>query len=113
MALRRSFTGQSYETGAWGTSRSALDDAAGAAADPDARHPAGRDEARDHQVVRAYIAADHDQDDDLEREDDDEDGRRELERAEVEAPVPTDEQRDTGGERDHGGDCRGIGEMVR
>ncbi len=38
--------GQSYETGARGTSGSALEDAAGAAADPDARHPADRDERR-------------------------------------------------------------------
>jgi len=42
---------------------------------------------------------------DLEREDDHEDRRRQLERADAEPPVPTDQQGDTGGERDHGGDC--------
>ena len=60
---------------------SALEDAAGAAADPDACHPAQRDGTGDQPVVRPHFAADEDQDDDLEREDDDEDGRRQLERA--------------------------------
>ena len=31
----------------------------------------------------------------------------------AEAPVPADQQRDAGGERDHGGDCRGSAETLR
>src|SRR3954452_6996678 len=63
LALRRSFTRSILRDRGSGDEQSALDDAAGAAADPDPRPPAGPDEAGDQQVIRPDVAADNDQDD--------------------------------------------------